>query len=352
KGRELLSLDERAEPTALTCCELICGKLARQLETGPSCVTERVLESGESLPDAPLELTGVRGASTVSVSAARVDAEDVRVLFQLRPDAGHAGAPRQVASPTAGGRPRLRIETLGRTRVSLGGDGLAGDWLDQRPGLLLKYLVCRRHGVAASDQIAEALWPDASPAEALGSLRHYVHVLRERLEPKRSHRAPSSFVATRPGGYQLDAAQVWVDAEELERLAHEGLRLFVEGQLDPATAILAEAVALYRGEFLPAEQDAEWVLEERERLHHLAARALAALVELRLATGDLGSAADCSRRLADLEPLDMDVQRQFIELCLKQGRRSDAVRRYDLLRTRTLREFGAEPDFALSDLPG
>ena len=45
-----------------------------------------------------------------------------------------------------------------------------------------------------------------------------------------------------------------------------------------------------------------------------------------------------------------DVQRQLIEIWLQQGRRSDAVRRYDVLRTRTLREFGEEPGFTLSDL--
>jgi DNA-binding SARP family transcriptional activator len=354
KGRELLAVDVRpAGQRALTCCELICDELERQLETGSACVTERVLETGEPLPQAQVELNGERGPATVSVSAERIDAEDVRVLFQLRPGAGETGGGPAIASATrVARRPRLRVETLGRTRVTVGEERLAGDWVDQRPGLLLKYLVCRRHGVAASEQIAEVLWPDASAQEALGSLRHYVHVLRERLEPGRPSRAPSSFVATRPGGYQLDAELVWIDAEELERLSQEGLRLFVEGQLDPALAILEEAVALYRGEFLPDEGDAEWALEERERLHHLVARALAALIELRLATGELRSAADHSRQLADLEPLDTDVQRQFIEICLKQGRRSDAVRRYGLLRKRTLREFGTEPDFTLSDLPG
>jgi DNA-binding SARP family transcriptional activator len=354
KGRELLAVDERgAEPTTLTCCELICSALDRQLEVGPSCVTERILESAEPLPDARMELERAGGTATVFVSAARVEAEDVRVLFQLRTSTHDPGGAQPSTGPGAvPRRPRLRIETLGRTRVTLGEEPPGGDWVDQRPGLLLKYLVCRRQGVAASDQIAEALWPDAAPHEALGSLRHYVHVLRDTLEPRRGNRAPSSFVATRPGGYQLDSENVWIDAEELERLAQDGLRLFVEGQLEPAVAILEHAVALYRGEFLPGEQDAEWTLEERERVHGLVSRALAALVELRLGTGDIGAAADYSRRLADLEPLDTDVQRQFIEICLKQGHRSDAVRRYDLLRKRTLRELGTEPDFTLSDLPG
>jgi DNA-binding SARP family transcriptional activator len=287
------------------------------------------------------------------VSAARVEAEDGRVLFQLRArPLGAAGVHETGGRGAAYRRPRLRIETLGRMRVTVGEERLGGDWVDQRPGLLLKYLVCRRHGIAASDQIAEALWPDAAPHEALGSLRHYVHVLRERLEPGRGIRAPSSFVATRPGGYQLDADMVWIDAEELERLSQEGLRVFAGGQPGPAGAILQDAVALYGGEFLPDEQDAEWALEEREHLHGLAARALAALVDLRLAAGDIDAASEYSRRLADMEPLDTDIQRQFIDICLKRGRRSDAVRRYGLLRKRTLRELGTEPDFTLSDLAG
>jgi hypothetical protein len=35
---------------------------------------------------------------------------------------------------------------------------------------------------------------------------------------------------------------------------------------------------------------------------------------------------------------------------LRIGRRSDAMRRYDELRVRMLREFGAGPEFQLSDL--
>jgi DNA-binding SARP family transcriptional activator len=111
-------------------------------------------------------------------------------------------------------------------------------------------------------------------------------------------------------------------------------------------------MALHRGEFLADGPDAEWALQERERLHALAARAYAALVEIELAIGDLDAAAGHARRLADMEPLDTDIQRQLIEICLRQGRRSDAARRYELLRKRTLRELGAEPDFALSDLTG
>ncbi len=218
------------------------------------------------------------------------------------------------------------------------------------PACLLKYLVCERHRVAASDRIAEALWPEAQRREALASLRHYVHVLRQRLEPDRAERGASSFVETHRGGYRLDPERVWVDATELERRAGRGLELHAEGQPDLARPFLESAVRLHRGEFLPDEAEEEWTLEERERLHGLVARACEALVVAGLAAGDLDSAGEHARRLADLEPLDVDVQRQLIEIWLQQGRRSDAVRRYEVLRTRTLREFGEEPGFTLPDL--
>jgi DNA-binding SARP family transcriptional activator len=51
-----------------------------------------------------------------------------------------------------------------------------------------------------------------------------------------------------------------------------------------------------------------------------------------------------------MEPLDSDVQRTLIEVCLRRGRRSEAIRRYGVLRQRMLRSFGQEPDFELSEI--
>ena len=56
--------------------------------------------------------------------------------------------------------------------------------------------------------------------------------------------------------------------------------------------------------------------------------------------------------LAEMEPLDTDVQRLFIELCLKRGRRSEALRRYSVLRKRLMTVFKEEPDFDLARLEG
>jgi hypothetical protein len=51
-----------------------------------------------------------------------------------------------------------------------------------------------------------------------------------------------------------------------------------------------------------------------------------------------------------MEPFDMDVQREFLELCIARGRRSEAMRRYAVLRRRVRAEFGRELHFSLTDL--
>lgn len=351
KARDLLALERRRRGSAgWTCCELICRAVDHPAGADSPCLTERTLESDEPASEVEIRVLGQEGPVRIAVSVSRVDAEDVRVLFQLRRAGDESGG----ATPgsTVGTPGQLRVETLGNTHVEVAGKRLDGDWVDQRPGLLLKYLVCQRRRVAASDQIAEALWPGAAPREALTSLRHYVHVLRGKIEPGRPRRSSSSFIKTGGGGYSLDPEHVWIDAEELEQRIGEGLLLFAEGDSKLAASVLDDAMVLHRGEFLAGEAAADWLLEERERVHHLVASAYAVLVELELASGDLESAGVHARRLADLEPLDIDVQRQLIEICLQQGRRSDAVRRYALLRERTLREFGEEPGFTLADLAG
>ena len=340
-----------------SCCELICDELNQHQNGGArtTCLTDRALAAGAPLPEAPLDIDrgGVR--KSVWVSASAIGGQDGQVVMYLRPaDRNGNGdrAPHDVGTDRAarGEINGLRIYTLGRTRVETAGVELGHAWLDQRPGELLQYLVCNRHRLAASDQISEALWPDTSPWSS-NSLRHQVHVLRDKLEPNRPTGGQSSYVATQRGGYRLDA-RVWIDADEFEAQVHSGLSMFVKGKEGSASSLLERALSLYKGDFFTESPYAEWALDERDRLRELAGRGLSALINVRRAEGDLDAAAAYARRRAEMEPYDMDVQRDFLEICLKQGRRSAAIRRYSLLRTRMCREFGHGPDFALSDLNG
>jgi DNA-binding SARP family transcriptional activator len=327
------------------CCELL-GCRSRPLED--VCLTELAGARAAPLP----ELRVDREASPYGalwITAAPLGDDPSRVVFHLRP--GDPRDRRRRTTPHWTAERQLRIRALGRTTVESAEGGIGGNWLQHRPGQLLKYLVCERQRMVHADEIAEAFWPGSDPG-VLNNVRHFVHTLREKLEPDREKRRPSSFVIAGRGGYMLSRERVWIDADDFEDKIGNGLAAFERDEDVLARRLLREALELYRGEFLADEPYAEWAFTERERLRDLAARGLSTLGEIALAHGDSDEALAHYKRIADMYPFDTAVQRKVIALYLREGRRSDAVRRYNELRMRMVREFGAGPEFELADLAG
>lgn len=336
---------------AWRCCDLVCSRL--EPVVGEGCLTERAVGADGPLPEVRMDIEQERFQAAAWVTASKIDGEGGQLLFHLRP--GKLGDRRRRTPPewsdaveTAGSK--LQIVTLGRFRVE-GPDGpLNGDWLEQRPGELLKYFISERRRVLPSDRIAEALWPEVAIEGGRNRLRHYVHALRDRLEPKRGAGSRARFIVAHRGAYRFDTSATWIDADVFEREVRAGLSSLDQGAEGAAATHLAVALRLYQGDFLGEDPYVEWAIDERERLRELAGRALRAKVTLAERRGDLEVAADYARRLAGLEPFDYDVQKLFIGLCLKRGRRSEALRRYAALHKRMLTEFGHGPEFELSEL--
>ena len=65
---------------------------------------------------------------------------------------------------------------------------------------------------------------------------------------------------------------------------------------------------------------------------------LRGLADIKLAAGDEEAAGEHLQRLAELEPLDLQAQRDLIALLLRRGRHSEALRRYELVRRRYKRD--------------
>jgi DNA-binding SARP family transcriptional activator len=325
---------------AATCCDVLgCGTPGGALEH--TCVTDLALARSPNAADYLIELPD--GAQTVAVAPRVVPgAREKTVLLQIRPVQQSATAA-PIAVP--GSSTRITIRTLGETVVETADGEIRDGWLDQRTGRLLKYLVTNRAAAVHADTIAEALWPRAR-ADSTNTVRHYVHALREKLEPERSRYGRSAFVVARNGGYQLNLERVQVDVDEFERKAHAGLSALESGD-KRGLDLLQAAMDLYRGDFLLVERYDDWAIAERERLLDLAGQALRGLVS---GLSDPAQAAIYLERLAEMEPLDADVQRELIRAWLRQGRRTRAVRRYRTLQSRLMREFGERVTFDLSEL--
>jgi DNA-binding SARP family transcriptional activator len=316
-----------------------------------TCLSERA-SAGLGETECRIDVGGTERTSAAWVTGSPLQRGSAQVLFYLRP--GRPGDRRRVGKASwpeeAGTEPELRVCALGGLSVDGPQGRLDGDWLGRKPGTLLKLLVCESYGAVTPERIAEALKPESGHGDVASRARYYVHGLRTKVEPERRGGDPPRLVVALPGGYGLDRSRVWIDSEEFQHRARIGLSAFAQGSLEPASRTLREALGLYRGEFLPHDRYEDWALEERERLYELVARVLRACVRIALQQGDLEGAADHARRLAAAEPLDGDVQEQLIEICLRRGRRSEALRRYDLLHRRSTATFGRGPGFNLAQV--
>ena len=330
-----------------TCCRVFgCRRPGTPLADG--CITLLALDRERPMPEIRIDLAEGGECQSVWLIAAPIGIGPSSVLASLRP--GVAGDRRRRTEPHWIDASRLRIYTLGRTRVESREGPIAGEWLGHRPGEVLKYLVVNRGRQVPLEELADVFWPTASGRSATSSVRQAIHALRDRLEPERRKHEPSPFIVARKGGYELGTSHIWIDADEFEDQLRIGLDALAAGQHGVAEGALTRALALEHGEFLADEPYADWTLAERDRLRDAAAAGLRALSTLRHEQGDLPGAIEHLGRLAELQPLDLEVQEELLRLMLRDGRSSQAMRRLDIVRRRYRRAFGQEPALDLGGL--
>ena len=103
-----------------------------------------------------------------------------RALRLVVPGQGETEPP---AAPGGGAGGALRVELLGRWRVTAGGRPVAeAAWRLRKAKTLLKLLALAPGHRLHREQVAATLWPDLDPAAAGNNLKQVLHVARRALE--------------------------------------------------------------------------------------------------------------------------------------------------------------------------
>lgn len=297
------------------------------------CLAQRALDDEDDEP----QIWQIGGAPAMAVRGrtVRPGSEPLAVL-ELR-----------FVSEAAAAGPDVHVAALGRLSVTVGEHSRDGDWMQQRPGQVFRYLLASRGGAQRSEAIANALWPERGPS-AVANVRYCIFKLREHLADRGE--AGSSLIVRDAAGYRIDIRRVELDVDAFQAKSTGGIAAYRRGEAGVAEGMLGEALALYRGEFLADDPYADWAFAEREYLRSLAGKGLAALAQIALSSGRLVAAGEHLQRLAELEPFDSHVHQMLIEVCLRRGRRTEALRHYHALRARLHRAFGEQPDFELTSV--
>ena len=229
------------------------------------------------------------------------------------------------------------------------GAGMAREVSGTRLRALLVVLALRAGQVVPAATLIDELWGERLPADAANALQALVSRLRRAVgEP--------AAVTSSPAGYQLRISRDDIDVFRFERLAAQG-RAALTANPGEASALLGQALALWRGEPLPdaAETDTGQAAIARLTELHLAATEDRADAELRLSEQP-GQNERTRRLIAELEglliatPTRETLAALLMRALAADGRRGAALRVYERTRERLADELGADPSPRLAAL--
>jgi DNA-binding SARP family transcriptional activator len=225
-----------------------------------------------------------------------------------------------VSSPA--GHPRLGL--LGSFRLSARTDRVFLPPTGQR---LLALLALHSGGMPRT-RAAGVLWPDLTDQHAAASLRSTLWRL--------SRRSGQHLIEAPAGSPQLflhHAVRV-----DLHAAAAHARRLTAARTAPPPPDVPQEL----REDLLPNWHD-EWLVLAREHFHQTRLHALEALTRSHLRAGDTCAAMECAMTALEAEPLRESAHRAVTETHLAEGNVAEALRHYDLYRSRLRSELGLAP---------
>ncbi|HVN11599.1 MAG TPA: BTAD domain-containing putative transcriptional regulator [Kineosporiaceae bacterium] len=284
-------------------------------------------------------LPGLPGLPDLPVTTGTTDRSGATTASGTVSTGAHQASRARWPAPTPGAStaPPIELRLLGGLDIVLRGVPVDISRVRPRARSTLRLLALKAGDVVHRDALAADLWPDADQEGSLRSLQVAVSSLRSLL----ASGAPADHAGTAahsrssllvrigesyglslpPGGRS--------DVRDFEARLADARSARVRGARDAELAELAAALALYRGDLLPEEGAAEWVVGERERLRLAAAAAAEGLARCLGDAGELGEAIEAARTCLRLDPYRDSAWRLLIGLHSRAGNlvAAGAVRR-------------------------
>jgi peptide/nickel transport system substrate-binding protein len=235
-----------------------------------------------------------------------------------------------------------KVFLAGRVAVETDGVVIGEERFQGRQGrLFFAYLVAEQGRAVPRDELAEALWGEAPPPTWDKSLTVIASKLRNLLA---EHGIDGADALTGAFGcYRLELPEgTWIDVVVAATAVQEAEQALAAGDLDEAKTAAVLAASLVRRPFLPGEEGT-WVEEKRRGLADVRGRALSALTDAYLRSGDAPEAAKWAEQTIALEPFRETGYRRLMEAHVAAGNRGEALRVYEQCRTLLADELGTYP---------
>lgn len=230
----------------------------------------------------------------------------------------------------------IEFRTLGEIDLTdASGDGLDALLVQPMRMALLAYLSSERRGFHRRDVLFPLFWPEADRERARHALNQALYVLRREL-------GRTAVVSRGAEEVGIAPDRLRCDAPLLEAALAEGRR--------------ADALELYRGEFLPGFHLSrtpcfdDWLTEKRRSLERRCREAAVSLADEHRERGDPEGAVRWARRAVEVDPYGEAVHHRLLSLLDGLGRPVEALRAYRSYAHRLRAELGLRPPAEIAAL--
>ena len=214
--------------------------------------------------------------------------------------------------------------------------------------LLLACLIRERRRPVPYSKLLNLLWEgqpsDAATLNSLKAILHRARNLLDELWPEDGR----SLILSREGGCQWNSQfPITVDVEEFSQL----VRAAQSGpDRDSRLSLGLEALALYRGSYLPALAQHPWTIAEAESLHQLYLSTALSTLPLLTAEERWQEAAELSETVFALEPYQEELCYAQMEALFHLDRQQEAAQIFEDFQERLLARRGIMPSNELREL--
>ena len=235
----------------------------------------------------------------------------------------------------------LQVAMLGQVVFTVDGVVTRAD-LGQSGRLLACYLFEFAGRTHRRERLADVFWPDLDSERAGSALNTAIWRIRKLLSLDGSGRCGRQLITSGNDLVLETLPSISIDTHLLQRAIKRALSLSSGVLGREMAAELDSAVDFYGGPFLDGD-DADWILQERERLHCLCIRGLIELMRYSARQESLEGALEYGRRILAIDALRESIQRDVMLLLVLNGQRADAIQNFQKLRELLKDELGIEP---------
>ena len=237
----------------------------------------------------------------------------------------------------------MEYRILGPLEVADGSGAVALGTVKER--LVLAVLLLHANEVVSRDRLIDELWGESPPPTAKKAVNVYVSKLRRTL----AHDGADP-IQTVAGGYRLSIDADRLDSTQVHELLTRARGSASAGELDAASELFRQALALWRGRVLAGLELESVGRHAIEQLEELRLTAVMDRIDCDLALGRHEQLIGELNRLVSEYPLRERLRAQQMLALYRADRQAEALDAYQHARQTLVDELGIEPSEALQRL--